>query len=147
MLVSFRPVQPSYLCGMLSRLRSIFLHKCPRCLEGDMHPDTNPYHLRQTAVMHGHCPECGLNFVPEPGYYYGAMYVSYAFTIAIGVGVFLLHYLLRGEINALWFIIELTVVLAIAAPYTFRTSRAIWLNFFNKYRPEIRKKILERKAV
>ena len=107
-----------------------------------MHPDSNPYHLRQTAVMYGHCPKCGLNFLPEPGYYYGAMYVSYAFTIAIGAAVFILDYTLRGEINALWFIIELTIALAVFAPYTFRTSRAIWLNFFNKYQPEVRKKVL-----
>lgn len=130
---------------MLLRLRSLFFHKCPRCFEGEMFPDPNPYHLKQTAVMHNHCPDCGLNFEPEPGYFYGAMYVSYAFTIAIGVGVFILHYLLHSQVNAFWFIMELSLTLLVLAPYTFRIARVIWLSFFVKFDQEIRKKVLKAK--
>lgn len=132
---------------MIPAVKSIFLHKCPRCLEGDLFPDKNSYNLKQTAVMNMRCPECDLNLWPEPGYYYGAMYVSYAFTIAIGVGVFILHYLLHSKVEAWWYILELTIALLIAAPYTFRTSRAIWLNFFNKYHPEIRKQVLDARKI
>ena len=97
--------------------------------------------------MNMRCPECDLNLWPEPGYYYGAMYVSYAFTIAIGVAVFILHYLLHGSVNAVWYLVELTIALLVAAPYTFRTSRAIWLNFFNKYNPEIHNQVLASKKI
>lgn len=126
---------------MLEKFQSSLFHKCPRCLEGDMFPDMNPYHLKETAHMHTHCPRCNLNFEPEPGYFYGAMYVSYAFTIAISVAVFLAYYLFFREQGTVFFLILLSVVLALLAPYTFRTSRAIWLNFFNKYQPEIRQKL------
>ncbi|MBL0096642.1 MAG: DUF983 domain-containing protein [Bacteroidetes bacterium] len=127
---------------MLNKLKSSFFHKCPRCLEGDMYADMNPYHLKETANMYTHCPKCNLNFIPEPGYFYGAMYVSYAFTVAVSVAVFIAHYLFSWEQGTLFFIIILTIVLAALAPYTFRTSRAIWLNFFIKYDPELRKKVL-----
>lgn len=125
---------------MIAKIKSALMHKCPRCLEGEIYPDKNPYHLKETAHMHTHCPNCGLNFEPEPGYFYGAMYVSYAFTVAIAVGVFLIFYLFFWNAGVLAFLIGLTVVLALLAPYTFRTSRAIWLNFFNRFDPELSKK-------
>lgn len=46
--------------------------------------------------MPDHCPECGLSFMPEPGFYYGAMYVSYALTIALSVFNFIWIYMLWG---------------------------------------------------
>lgn len=126
---------------MFPKLYSAFLHRCPRCLDGAMFPDKNPYHLSQTARMHSHCIRCGLNFEPEPGYFYGAMYVSYAFTVALSVGVFLLHYFFFWELGILFFMIILSFTLVVVSPYTFRTSRAIWLNFFNKYDPSLRKEL------
>ena len=116
-------------------LKSSLTHKCPRCMEGNLYPDMNPYHLKHTTEMYTHCPKCDLNFSPEPGYFYGAMYVSYAFTIAIGVGIFLLYFLIVPKFEPISFLIILTSVLLILSPYTFRTSRAIWLNFFNRFSP------------
>ncbi len=83
--------------------------------------------------MNHHCDYCELPFMPEPGYYYGAMYVSYAFTVAISVAVGVAYYVLFGEFKALTYLIALTIVLAGLSPWTFRTSRAIWLNFFVKF--------------
>jgi hypothetical protein len=131
---------------MIPWFKSVLFHKCPRCLEGDLFPDRNSYNLKQTAVMNPRCLVCDLNFWPEPGYYYGAMYVSYAFTVALAVAVFVAHYVFHQEINVMWYLIELTLTLALAAPYTFRTSRAIWLNFFNKYNPKIRAETLAHKG-
>lgn len=127
---------------LFPKLKSTFKHKCPRCLEGDLYPDPNSYHLKEMMHMYNHCPECGLNYMPEPGYYYGAMYVSYAFTIAVGVTLYIIDLIFIPDFNALSYIIALSVVLLLLAPYTFRTSRAIWLNLFVKYDPKIREKVL-----
>lgn len=89
--------------------------------------------------MHSHCTRCGLNFEPEPGYFYGAMYVSYAFTVALSLGLFILYYLFLWELGVLFFMIILSFTLVVVSPYTFRTSRAVWLNFFNKHDPSLRK--------
>lgn len=91
--------------------------------------------------MFSHCPKCNLSFQPEPGYYYGAMYVSYAFTVAIAGAVFLIGYFLSDTMNIPLYLLQLTLILALLAPYTFRTSRAIWLNIFNRYHPEIRQEV------
>ena len=142
--------QEPYICtnkklmSFLHILKSSLSHKCPRCLEGDLFPDKNSYHLKHTAEMYSHCPKCNLNFSPEPGYFYGAMYVSYAFTIAIGVGIFLLYYFVVPTFDSLPFLIILTIILLILAPYTFRTSRAIWLNLFHRYDPNMNAKVTEK---
>jgi len=40
------------------------------------------------------CPECGLSYFPEQGYYVGAMIINYVITTAIVVAIFLLSLLL-----------------------------------------------------
>jgi hypothetical protein len=40
------------------------------------------------------CPECGLSYFPEQGYYVGAMIINYAVTTACIVTIFLLSLLL-----------------------------------------------------
>jgi uncharacterized protein (DUF983 family) len=132
---------------MIPKLKSSLFHKCPRCLEGNLYVTPNPYVLKETSNMHAECPKCGLNFMPEPGYYYGAMYVSYALTIAVGVSIFVAENVLFGSFNAIGYLIALTIILLALAPYTFRTSRAIWLNMFFKYDPTLRAKILEKQSL
>lgn len=61
-----------------SRLYSILHNKCPRCHEGDFFV-TNSAFSRHFDDMHDRCPHCGLNFNPEPGFYWASMFVSYAF--------------------------------------------------------------------
>ena len=124
---------------LITKITSSFQHKCPQCLEGDLFKDRNPYHLKNMSKMYSHCTHCGLNFEPEPGYYYGAMYVSYAFTIAVSVAIFLFYWVLFSEFDTLTFIIANTLVLIALAPYTFRTARAVWLNLFVKYDAGLKK--------
>jgi uncharacterized protein (DUF983 family) len=41
-----------------------------------------------------YCPECGLSYFPEQGYYVGAMIINYVITTACVVAIFLLSTLL-----------------------------------------------------
>lgn len=51
--------------------------KCPRCHQGNMFTH-GMYNLAHYTEMPLACPVCGLAFEPEPGFYIGAMYISYA---------------------------------------------------------------------
>ena len=42
--------------------------------------------------MHPRCPECGLNFNREPGYFLGAMYISYGLAVPLMVVFYLLFW-------------------------------------------------------
>lgn len=115
-----------------SLLYSIITEKCPRCREGNMFPKGTLYSTKFT-VMHKHCSCCGQSFEPEPGYYFGAMFISYA----INTGIFLVALLILSQ-----FVKELTVLMVAGVvvgvvvgflPIIYRLSRAIWINIFIRY--------------
>jgi uncharacterized protein (DUF983 family) len=61
--------------------------RCPNCGRGRL--------FRGVFRMLTRCPECGLSYFPEQGYYVGAMIINYAATTAVVVAIFLLSLLFR----------------------------------------------------
>lgn len=131
-----------------SKLYSILFQKCPRCHEGKLFTDSNPYHLKRIFDMPHNCEKCDQVYNLEPSFYYGSMYVNYALTIAIGVAVFVAMSVLNGGfLDAQYYVIGVIVMLLITAPYTFRLGRSIWINMFVKYDPEALQKKSENQTV
>ena len=60
-----------------SKLYSILHFKCPFCHEGDFFL-SHPYDLKHAGDLHEACPVCHRKYEKEPGFYYGAMFISYA---------------------------------------------------------------------
>jgi len=121
-----------------TKLYSVVHEKCPRCQDGDLFV-TSPLNLRKFTQMPEFCPHCGLRFEMEPSFFFGSMYVSYAFQVAILVATYLS---LRLTIDPSAWIYVLTAVVAtlVTLPFSFRVSRAIWINLFVSYRrPEAQK--------
>ncbi len=79
------------------------------------------------------CAVCGEDFVRETGFYYGAMMISHASTTLIAVLVHLTIFHFYG-----WEIapnlVAITGIIIIMFPIIFRTSRAIWIHIFVKYK-------------
>lgn len=117
------------------KLYSILHLKCPACQEGNLFTHKNPYNLKHLDKMPHYCPVCGEDFVRETGFYYGAMMISHATTTLIAVIVHLTVFYFYG-----WEIapnlVSLLVILIGLFPLIFRSSRAIWINFFVKYIPK-----------
>lgn len=118
-----------------TKLYSIFNNKCPKCHKGNFFTHNNPYKLKEFDKMHQTCPVCKESFEKEPGFYYGAMYVNYGITVAIGVAWFLINYFLF-DFNALFFSVSFAVILIVLLPWVFRTGRLTWINLFVKYNPK-----------
>jgi uncharacterized protein (DUF983 family) len=115
-----------------SLLYSITHAKCPRCREGNMFPKGTLYSTR-FADMHLNCPACGQDLEQEPGYYYGAMYVSFAFNVGIFlVSLFILSQFV-AEITLAMMAGVVTAVVVGFLPVIFRLSRAIWIHIFIRY--------------
>lgn len=110
--------------------------KCPRCRRGDIF--TYPLsRISRFHQMNHSCPHCGVQFEPEPGFYQGAMYVGYAFTIAVIVAVSIVLYFVENASE--WLYISVIVGLMILlAPLNYRYSRIVYLYLFGgiKYKPE-----------
>ncbi|MDX5321120.1 MAG: DUF983 domain-containing protein [Bacteroidota bacterium] len=99
------------------------------------HSVFNPGKFQQ---MHQHCPVCGINFEPETGFYWGAMYISYAVTVAMSVTIGVaMRVLLGPDININYYIFTIIGAMILLAPVSFRVSRAIMLHFISpiKYDP------------
>src|SRR5688500_13802753 len=107
-----------------SKIYSILHGTCPRCHESKVFIHKNPYGSLNFTQMHNNCSHCGQSFDPEPGFYQGAMYVSYAFSIAMAFIVSVLM-LIFFDANPYLITGVLSLVLIILLPVVFRVSRII----------------------
>jgi uncharacterized protein (DUF983 family) len=117
-----------------TKLYSILHIKCPQCQEGAFLVST-PYDLSKVGDVREECDVCGLKYSKEPGFYYGAMYVSYALGVALFVTVWASCNWFFTDVSV-WVQIGLVVLLSILlGPYLFALSKIIWANFFISFDP------------
>ena len=111
-----------------SELKSAVEGKCPRCRTGNMF--AAPLLSFKSQKMLERCPACDLKFEKEPGYFYVAMYVSYAMSVAELVAPCVATYILSGNLESPWLyvIVALTVTILLA-PFNNRYSTIILLYF------------------
>ena len=116
-----------------TKLFSILKRKCPHCQEGDFFVSSS-YDFKHMGAVNEKCRECGESFSKEPGFYYGAMYVSYALGVAVFVAVFMLTYLLYPNPSAFEYILLIGLVMVVLGPYLYSLSKIIWANLFMSYK-------------
>ncbi|SEN15462.1 hypothetical protein SAMN05216436_11260 [bacterium A37T11] len=113
--------------------------KCPRCRTGNMF--TGKAYALKAQKMNVTCPHCGVTFEREPGYFYVAMFVSYALSVAELVTTCVGTYILSGNLESPWLYLAVAFVTALVfAPFNFRYSRVIllyWLTPGLQFRPEL----------
>lgn len=114
----------------ISKLDAVIECKCPRCREGAIF-SRKMYSLKGQGANE-FCPVCNLRFEREPGYYYVAMFVSYAMNVAEMITIAVAAYILGLELvyENLWLyagIILLGVLLC--APFNYRYSRVILMHW------------------
>jgi len=120
------------MIGQKSLLYGIVNVKCPRCREGNMFPKRTLY-TTKFSDMHPNCPCCGQDLEQEPGYYYGAMFVSFAINVGIFLtSLFILSQLVQEITLAMMIGVVLLAVVGLL-PVIFRLSRVIWINIFIRY--------------
>ncbi len=116
-----------------SKLYSILGFKCPRCHEGDLFYG-NSFSFDRPFDMKDSCENCGQDYMPEPGFYYGAMFISYIFMGWFCIGfVALVHWVFDWSLAASFF--ALIAVCIIFFVFIFRFARSIWINIVVKYDP------------
>jgi len=109
----------------MGMLLALLKQRCPRCRQGKI--------FHGVMTMYEECSVCGLVYRREYGYFYGAMYASYAFGL-ISTGYWL-PMLLMG-VNPVWIIGLPTIQLVLQIPLSFRYSRTIWLYLDHSFDPE-----------
>jgi hypothetical protein len=117
--------------------------RCPQCREAHFYENPNTYSFHKLGANKSVCDVCGANLQPEPGFYFGAAYVSYALTVALWISVLvaLITFNALGWIefgfltHPVTFLLSGIVATILTFPYLFRLSRSMWAHFFIRYQP------------
>ena len=116
-----------------SALSSIVEMRCPRCRTGKLF-NTSTFSFKAPFTMGDNCPHCGQSYMPEPGFFYGAMFISY-----IVWGWFCVIFCLALIMGLGWGVTStfalLILISAIFFIWLFRISRSIWFHIIVKYDP------------
>ncbi len=118
----------------ISYLKSLLTYRCPRCRQGRLF--TEPFQLTNPLDMHSKCSHCELKYAPEPGYFWGAMFLSYiisAFSL-MGIVLFLMFGMHYSVVTSL------LIGILVAAIFYFklmRFSRSLWIHLMIGYKPDL----------
>lgn len=115
-----------------SKLYSILYNYCPQCHEGRFWATNNPFKnmLLKDDGSSNYCNKCKLKFDLEVGFWYGAMYVSYALGVLILVFSWIMVLVLFPKMEIEYEIGIISGAILLFGPLNYHLSRLIWINFF-----------------
>ncbi|MBS3916023.1 MAG: DUF983 domain-containing protein [Bacteroidetes bacterium] len=105
------------------KLISFFMCNCPRC-GADKVFRYSPINLKHFTDTKDSCKNCGLDYNPEPGFFFGAMYWSYAILVAMIVTLSIVFNVMDIFDYAIY---AIPVFIIILLPFIFRYSRMLML--------------------
>lgn len=106
----------------------IYKEKCPNCVTGHVFEENTS--LLNIPKMNEQCSNCSYRFEREPGYFIGAMYLSYGLAILEGILAFLFGYFLLPEIAIGWMILLVILPMFLFAKKNYKWSRIIYIKIF-----------------
>lgn len=116
--------------GIGAWLSSSWNNKCPRCRVGTLFVE--PFVLLNPLHMPERCPHCSLKYEPEPGFYFGAMFISYilsSFVLLIVAAICVIYFGMTAEgMIGIVIIIGCIIYLKVL-----RLSRSVWIHITQKY--------------
>lgn len=123
-----------------SRFSAIVHCRCPRCREGEIF-ERPAYRLDSFYKMYPMCPNCQQDFQIEPGFYMGASYIGYGFTVLITLLGAFLYAFVFPEANEWTVIAWIILAILIFIPLIFRYARTVMLHLLGsiRYEPEFQK--------
>lgn len=100
------------------RLKALLLLKCPHCRQGSV--------FRKPFAMYTTCPQCGVRYEREQGYFMMSVFVGYVMSFFIVVPVLALLYLAIRP-GLMGYVIGTAIALLLAIPFLFHYARVIWM--------------------
>jgi uncharacterized protein (DUF983 family) len=104
------------------KLKGILLGRCPRCGRGAIFRPG----LAGLFLMNERCPVCGMVYERGPGYFLGAMYVSYGLGVLTILPVAMALAVVLDW--PLWAVMTFALIQTlVSVPLFLRLSRSIWI--------------------
>lgn len=107
---------------------NIALEKCPKCGVGDVF--LKKHSLFSVPETKKNCSNCQLIYEREPGFFIGAMYVSYGLAVFQSIITYLGMSLIFQGAAVYWSIIAIATVLVLLSKKNFKWSRIIYIRIF-----------------
>ena len=124
MTIDWRPIRPMSIFprieSEMKTLSSILHGKCPACRQGAI--------FRGWMAVHDRCPQCGILFQRESGYFVGAMYIAYGLAGGLlATFTALLRYAVPMRLKPA--MVTATLLFLPLVPFIVRWSRILWIYF------------------
>ena len=106
----------------------ILTEKCPHCGKGQIFEKKNK--VFEFPKMKERCDLCGYLYDREPGYFLGAMYLSYGLAVFQGILTFLICYFFFSQLPTLLVCFIIIGIIILFSMRNFRLSRVIYMYIF-----------------
>ncbi len=106
----------------------IMKEKCPNCGKEDVYKKKTKF--LELPVMKDECDHCHYHFDREPGYFLGAMYISYGLAVLQGILAFVLLYTFLPNIPTIWVVVAILAVITTFSMKNYKLSRIIYIHIF-----------------
>lgn len=113
----------------MAQLLNIIKCKCPNCEKDDIFSSKGNIFLLKMPKMNDRCKECNYKFERETGFFFGAMFVSYALAAAEMIAFLVIGWYFLDLSPLIVFMIIAGIVI-LTSTINFRLSRTIWLYIF-----------------
>jgi uncharacterized protein (DUF983 family) len=116
-----------------SRIQAFVGAKCPRCHSGHLfvHSPFHPLKFNKTVE---YCPVCGVKIEPEPGFFWGAMYFSYALVVGLMIVLGIIMFSIYEDPPMGVLLAAILGTLFLLLPFIFRLSRLLMVYLTAPYR-------------
>ncbi|WP_339922375.1 DUF983 domain-containing protein [uncultured Cyclobacterium sp.] len=105
---------------------AILKAQCPKCRKGNIFP-VSIISFRKLTQVNQCCPNCGVELVPEPDFYYGAMYISYALSVALFINVMIILNYVFDDPELVVYIVSVVFFNIVLLPVMLRYSKVLYL--------------------
>jgi uncharacterized protein (DUF983 family) len=116
-----------------SGFQSFVSSKCPQCRKGDVFQHS-VWKIHKFQDTFEHCQNCNVKFESEPGFFWGAMYFSYAINVAIAVITGFIFFYLNPDPDMWLMVGTVFAIVLMFLPFIFRFSRLLMMYIFAPYR-------------
>ena len=111
-----------------TRVSSMIHELCPHCRSNKVFELSEK--VFEMPRMKANCDTCGYKFDREPGYFLGAMYISYALAVMVSVLIFIVFHFGFPNLPFVYTPLAITLGVILSAKRNYRLSRIIYIHIF-----------------
>ncbi|MEJ6583860.1 MAG: DUF983 domain-containing protein [Crocinitomicaceae bacterium] len=116
---------------------SLFGLKCPRCRKGNLFVKGGLFQYKKILDMPENCSVCKQKFDIEPGFWIGAMWISYPIVVVIEMPFLFLALFAEGAMTWAYFGFMVLAFLVLW-PLILRLGRSSWIHVSIRYEEDIK---------